>query len=393
MNVGAQSLYIHLPWCIRKCPYCDFNSHALHRSHLPEQEYVDALIRDLRFETARGTLRPVASIYFGGGTPSLFSGAALGRVLEAVDRELGIDPRAEITIEANPGTTEAQRFRDYRAVGINRLSLGVQSLNDPHLSALGRIHDAAQARAAVHAAQSAGFENLNIDLMYGLPGQTPGQALTDLRGVVALGPPHVSWYQLTIEPNTEFHHARPALPADDEIWRMHEEGLEFLCSAGYSQYEVSAHARGGFRCRHNLNYWEFGDYLGLGAGAHGKLSDIGAKQVRRDARHRLPERYLSLAGAPDVVVSTRMLTQADLVLEFMLNAGRLKEGFRFALFEERTGLAIHELQTGLEAGVARGLLESDATFARPTPLGRRFLNDLLLCFMPEDGEARRRAGA
>lgn len=390
MSAGM-SLYVHLPWCIRKCPYCDFNSHALRRPDLPEEAYIDALVRDLRFEIGRRGRRPVSTIFFGGGTPSLFSAPALGRFLEAVDRESGIAAGAEITLEANPGAAEVERFREYRALGINRLSLGVQSLDDGHLAALGRIHDAAQARAAITAVRAAGFENFNVDLMYGLPGQTPRQSRADLEAIAEFDPPHVSWYQLTIEPNTEFHHAPPVLPADDDLWRMHEAGLEFLSAAGYAQYEVSAHARGDLRCRHNLNYWEFGDYLGLGAGAHGKLT-TGA-EVRRDARHKLPDRYMTLAGEEGAVVDTRVLDAGDLVLEFMLNAGRLTGGFSLALFRERTGLPAERLRAGIDAAARRGLLEVDADAARPTSLGRRFLNDLLLCFMPDPAGHRRSAGA
>jgi oxygen-independent coproporphyrinogen-3 oxidase len=389
MNAVPRYLYVHLPWCVRKCPYCDFNSHALRRAEPPEDAYIDALIRDLHFEIARAGTRAVASVYFGGGTPSLFSAPAVGRFLATVDRALGFEPDAEITMEANPGAADAARFREYRALGVNRLSIGVQSLNDAHLSTLGRIHDAAQARAAIRAAQAAGFGNLNLDLMYGLPRQTPEQALADLREAASFGPAHLSWYQLTIEPNTEFHHAPPPLPAEDDLWRIHEAGLDFLAGAGYAQYEVSAHALGASRCRHNLNYWQFGDYLGLGAGAHGKQTVAGGN-VRREARHKLPDRYLTLAGESAVVVESRQLDAGDLVLEFMLNAGRLTDGFESSLFAERTGLGLAALRRGLDAAARRGLVEVDAAHVRPTPLGRRFLNDLLLCFMP-DSQQRREA--
>jgi oxygen-independent coproporphyrinogen-3 oxidase len=392
MSAAPLSVYVHLPWCVRKCPYCDFNSHALRRPDLPERAYVDALIRDLEFAAARGGRRPAASVYFGGGTPSLLSAAGLGRFLAALDSELGILAGAEITLEANPGTVEARRFREYRALGINRLSLGVQSLNDAQLAALGRIHGAAEARAAARAAHDAGFDNLNIDLMYGLPRQTPAESLADLAGAAALEPAHLSWYQLTIEPNTEFHHAPPPLPAEDDIWRMHEEGLEFLAGAGYEQYEVSAHARAGFRCRHNLNYWVFGDYLGLGAGAHGKLTAPPRGEIRREARHKVPDRYMALAGTAAAIVDERRLRTEDLVLEFMLNAGRLTEGFRLALFGESTGLPAALLDLGIAAATRRGFLEADGQRLRPTALGRRFLNDLLLCFMPQEPNGHRAEG-
>lgn len=384
MSAGL-SLYVHLPWCVRKCPYCDFNSHALRVPRLPEQEYVDALLRDLEFERARRPGSAIASVFFGGGTPSLFSAAALGRFLAALDRAFGIAADAEITLEANPGSAEAARFRDYRALGINRLSIGVQSFDDARLAALGRVHGAAEARAAAAMAGAAGFDNFNIDLMYGLPQQEPAQALADLRAAVACAPAHLSWYQLTIEPNTLFHHAPPPLPGEDAVAAMQEAGMDLLAESGFVQYEVSAFARAGRRCRHNLNYWEFGDYLGLGAGAHDKLCR--ADGTRRAARQRVPERYQALAGSAAAVAEERRPGPDELAFEFMLNAARLVDGFELELFRARTGLAPGLLAPGLAAAARRGLVETDARRVRPTALGRRFLNELLQHFVPEPAAA------
>lgn len=381
------SVYVHLPWCVRKCPYCDFNSHGTRGREIPEGPYVDALIRDLGFERASAAGRRVETVFFGGGTPSLFSARALERFLAHLAETFPLAPDAEITLEANPGTAEARRFSDYRALGINRLSLGVQSFDDRHLAALGRIHGAAEARAAIAMARDAGFENLNIDLMYGLPGQTAREALADLREAVSFEPAHISWYQLTIEPDTAFHRRPPRLPAEDDIWSMAEAGVALLADAGFGQYEVSAYARPARQCRHNRNYWEFGDYLGLGAGAHGKVS--GAHGIVRRARERHPERYMAAAGTAAAVAEERLLDPEDLPFEFMLNAARLREGFDLHLFAARTGLPAEVLRVRLEAAVARGLAEIRDGRVRPTALGRRFLNDLVGEFLP--GTAARAA--
>ncbi len=371
------SLYVHLPWCVRKCPYCDFNSHAL-ASELPEQAYADALIADLGAEVAYARGRPLVSVFLGGGTPSLFSPGIIERVLSAVRARLALAPDCEVTLEANPGVADAARLAGYRAAGVTRLSLGVQSFDDGCLQRIGRIHRAREAEAAVGAARRAGFQNLNLDLMYGLPGQTPEGALADVARAVALGPAHVSHYQLTLEPGTYFHRHPPALPGEDVTWLMQTRCQSYLGAAGYMQYEVSAYAREGFRSRHNLNYWRFGDYLGIGAGAHGKLTDAHGRIVRT-LRQRSPRRYLG----GDFIAERRVVAESDAAFEFALNAFRLVDGFEPALFEQRTGRPLAALETGLSQAQARGLIERDAARIRPTALGRRFLDDLVAMFLPE----------
>ena len=372
------ALYVHVPWCVRKCPYCDFNSHAL-REPLDEEAYLGALLADLERDAHLAGGRPVVSVFIGGGTPSLVSGAFVGRLLECVDRRLGLAAGAEITLEANPGTAEAGRFRDYRTAGVNRLSVGVQSLDDRHLAALGRVHGRAEALAAVDLARAAGFASLNLDLMHGLPGQTVGEALADLAGVLALGAEHVSWYQLTIEPNTAFAAAPPAVPDEDQVAEMEEGGFSMLAASGYEHYEVSAHARPGFRCRHNLTYWEFGDYLGIGAGAHGKLTlDDGRIERRWKVRH--PAEYLAAPGSDRAVAGTAVLGPADLPIEFALNALRLTEGVPAALYPARTGLPTATLAARRDRAVALGLLDPGPERFAPTDLGRRFLNRLIGLF-------------
>lgn len=369
------SLYVHIPWCLRKCPYCDFNSHAV-SGEVPEGEYVDALLADLDVQAPRVAGRAVETVFIGGGTPSLFSGAAIGRLLEGIAARLDLTDAAEITLEANPGTTEAAQFADYLAAGVNRLSIGVQSLDDQRLRALGRVHDAAEARQAVDWARAAGFDNLNLDIMYGLPGQDLQAVLADLDAVLALAPEHLSWYQLTLEPNTLFHARPPSLPDGDTVGDIMEAGLALLAGAGFRQYEVSAHARPGRAARHNRNYWTFGDYLGIGAGAHGKLS-VPDGWVRRYSRPRHPRDYLAAPAAPG---SERILSANELPLEFLMNALRLHSGVPATLFFERTGLSLGVIETPLEQARARGLLEEDPTVLLPTTLGRRFLDDLLLLF-------------
>jgi oxygen-independent coproporphyrinogen-3 oxidase len=375
------ALYVHIPWCVRKCPYCDFNSHAP-RAEVDQQGYVDALLRDLdrdldgldRAEPGSG----LVSIFIGGGTPSLFEPAAIGRLLEGLAARLDLQPDIEITLEANPGTAEANRFAGYRAAGVNRLSLGVQSLDDASLAALGRIHGAAEAREALAMARRAGFDNVNLDLMYGLPNQAIGGALQDLRALVELEPEHVSWYQLTLEPNTLFHHRPPPLPDDDLLADMADAGQALLADAGYRRYEISAYARDARRARHNLNYWGFGDYLGIGAGAHGKLSAADGV-VRRSAKPRGPEAYLAGAGSGG---SSRVLGPDDLVAEFFLNAMRLVDGVPAAWFPQRTGLSPERVLAAAARARALGLLAEDPARLRPTALGLRFLNDLLALFEP-----------
>ena len=372
------ALYVHVPWCVRKCPYCDFNSHAL-REPLDEAAYLRALLADLERDVPLVAGRPVTSVFIGGGTPSLVSGTFVGRLLDGVDRRLRLAARAEITLEANPGTAEAGRFRDYRSAGVNRLSLGIQSLDDRHLTALGRIHGRAEALAAIELARGAGFDNLNLDLMHALPGQTVAEALADLDAALARAPEHVSWYQLTIEPNTAFAAAPPALPDEDRVAEIQEEGLARLAAAGFEHYEVSAHARPGFRCRHNLNYWEFGDYLGIGAGAHGKLT-LADGRVERRWRVRHPADYLANAGTAAGVAGTATLDRTDLPVEFAMNALRLGTGVPLALYPERTGLPTTTLAAGRQRGLALGLLDPDPERFAPTALGRRFLNRLIAAF-------------
>jgi putative oxygen-independent coproporphyrinogen III oxidase len=373
------ALYVHFPWCVRKCPYCDFNSHAL-RGELPEAEYVDALLRDLDFELAAPEPRRIASVFFGGGTPSLFSPAAVGRVLEHAARRLGFAPDVEVTLEANPGTADAANFRGYRAAGVTRLSIGVQSLDAGQLARLGRIHGPQEARRALGLARDAGFDNVNLDLMYALPGQAPAQARADLEAALELAPEHLSYYQLTLEPNTEFHAHPPQLPDDDAAWEMQEQGQALLAARGYAQYEVSAYAQEGRRCRHNLNYWQFGDYLGIGAGAHGKRTRDGV--IERRARHRHPRTFVERAGTAGAVQERKAVPAADLPFEFAMNALRLNEGFRVPEFEQRTGLPGARLEPALAQAVARGWLEREADRVRPSARGRALLNPLTGLFLP-----------
>ena len=376
------SLYVHLPWCVRKCPYCDFNSHA-ERDGLPEERYVDALLKDLVLDTAMVDDRAIETIFIGGGTPSLFSAATIARLLKEIRANLAVTTDAEITLEANPGTAELDRFYGYREAGVNRLSIGVQSFDGDKLKALGRIHGPTEAVAAANAAQAAGFENVNLDLMYGLPHQNAVQARADIAMAVAQQPTHISAYQLTLEPNTPFYRDPPALPDEATIDATQEAIMEALADSGYCQYEVSAYARDGKVCRHNRNYWEFGDYLGIGAGAHAKISH--ADGVTRIAKTRAPEAYMRAAGNADVRAEERMLSNNDLSFEFMLNALRLRDGFPIELFTARTGLSLDHIAIPLRSARAKGLLDEDDGRLRPTALGRRFLNDLTMLFLPLRG--------
>ena len=375
------SLYIHLPWCVRKCPYCDFNSHEIGHTPPQDEAYVDALIRDLDSELPRIWGRRVTSIFIGGGTPSLFSAAAINRLLVELQARLNYYPDIEITLEANPGTAEAGKFRAFRHAGINRLSIGVQSFDDDKLQQLGRIHTAAEAGNAIRMAQDAGFEEINIDIMYGLPGQTAGEALDDLQHSMDHAPTHLSWYQLTIEPNTVFYAKPPKLPDDDLAWEMQQQGQALLSKNNYRQYEISAYAKKGHHCVHNLNYWQFGDYLGIGAGAHSKITNVAEGSIQRTARHRIPGRYLQLAGTQSVYAEQRELGRADIQLEFMMNALRLTGGVLPQLFLQRTGLPISQVQSQLHAAEETGLLEWNISTLKPTEKGQRYLNDLLQLFM------------
>ena len=380
------SLYVHLPWCLRKCPYCDFNSHEWRGGPggdtlaIPEARYLDALVADLDAALPLIWGRTVPTIFIGGGTPSLFSPAAIDRLLGDLRARLKLAPDCEITLEANPGTFERDRFRAFRAAGVTRLSVGVQSFNDTHLAALGRVHDGAQAIAAIEEAASA-FETFNLDLMYALPGQTPAQLEADLDQALALAPPHLSVYHLTIEPNTYFAKFPPVVPEDDAAYAMLDRITERTGAQGMTRYEVSAYARDGHRCAHNLNYWQFGDYLGIGAGAHSKLSF--AHRVVRQVRLRDPSRYMAGALAGAAVARSEDVALADLPFEFMLNALRLKEGFTLAQFGERTGLSIAAIQRPLEEAEHKGLLARDLWHAWPTERGLDFLSDLQALFLPE----------
>jgi oxygen-independent coproporphyrinogen-3 oxidase len=373
------SLYVHLPWCVRKCPYCDFNSFQ-RGAALPEAAYVDALIADLELDLALVQSRPLHSIYFGGGTPSLFSGAAITRLLEAVRARLPLEANCEITLEANPGASEHDRFEIYRGAGVNRLSLGVQSFDDDQLKRLGRVHDAGQALTAFQAARAAGFERINVDLMYALPGQSLEQARQDLLQAIELAPEHLSYYHLTLEPNTAFAARPPAgLPAEEEAWSIAEQGLALLAEAGLAQYEVSAYARPGEASRHNLNYWRFGDYLGIGAGAHGKLT-LADGAILRTAKRRNPQAWMNHASGPKRFDSAEQIAADQVLFEFMLNALRLRDGVPARLLLERTGLDPAS-EPAIARARARELLLDDPDRLTATPLGWRFLNDLQGMFL------------
>ena len=378
------ALYVHIPWCIRKCPYCDFNSHEA-KGEMPEAAYVDALVADLEFALPSIWGRRVVSVFIGGGTPSLFSAASIDRLLAAVRARVPLAPDAEITLEANPGTFEREKFSAFRAAGVNRLSLGIQSFDPGHLRALGRVHDEKEARAAAEAALAI-FGNVNLDLMYALPRQTIAQARTDVAAALAFAPPHLSFYQLTLEPNTLFHRDPPPLPDDDAAADIEDAVHSMLAEAGYRHYETSAHARTGSECRHNLNYWRFGDYLGIGAGAHSKVSF--PDRIVRQIRFKQPRQYLERASAGAPLLEETEIARDDVGFEFMLNALRLTDGVPASLFAERTGYPLALVARELALATARGLLESDPTNIRPTALGRRFLNDLQSLFLADAGERR-----
>ncbi len=373
------ALYVHFPWCDRKCPYCDFNSYTLN-GELPHGAYLQRLIRDLEAQAPQVAGREVHSIFLGGGTPSLFAPQAIGELLSAARAQLSLADRLEVTLEANPGAIERGAFREYRAAGVTRVSLGAQSFDQERLTALGRIHSPAETRFAAAELHAADLGNFNLDLMYALPGQDCAAAVRDVQEAVELGPAHLSHYQLTLEPGTVFAARPPPLPDDDTAAAMLDECAALLEDAGFAQYEVSAYARAGQQCRHNLNYWTFGDYLGVGAGAHGKLTFPQAGQIVRTVQPREPRRYLA---ASDAELTRRVIPARELPFEFMLNALRLTGGFDAATFAQRTGLAWQEIAAPMEAAIARGLIVRTATGYRPSELGLRFLNDVLLGFMPE----------
>ncbi|RUQ90800.1 radical SAM family heme chaperone HemW [Legionella septentrionalis] len=374
------SLYIHIPWCIRKCPYCDFNSHKS-PDELPEEQYVNALIADLQEDLLTFENRELKSIFIGGGTPSLFSAKAYETLFTRLKKILPFAENIEITLEANPGTVEQQRFTEYRALGINRLSLGIQSFNAEHLKALGRIHDEKQAHLAIESARKAGFNNLNLDIMHGLPGQSPMQGVHDLRTALSHQPEHLSWYQLTIEPNTVFYKKTPLLPSEDETFAIEEQGLELLHAHGFKRYEISAFCREDKRCKHNMNYWLFGDYYGIGAGAHGKITSAAVKKIYRTRKQRQPRDYLALDKP--FLAAQETVGPDNLIFEFMLNTTRLQDPIPHFLFNERTLLHFETLESKLLLAEQKGLLTMDSTHWQVTPLGRRYTNDLQLLFLPD----------
>jgi oxygen-independent coproporphyrinogen-3 oxidase len=376
------SLYIHLPWCVRKCPYCDFNSHAA-PAEIPEDRYVAALLRDLETELPNIWGRRILSIFIGGGTPSLFSARAMDQLLSGVRALLPITADCEITLEANPGTVEQTRFSGYRDSGINRLSLGIQSFDDHALTRLGRIHSAKEAHRAIDTARSAGYENFNLDLMFGLPGHGVGEGLNDLKQAIAHAPTHLSWYQLTLEPNTLFYRQPPQLPETEILETLFDSGQDLLEATGYSQYEVSAYARQGKQCRHNLNYWEFGDYLGIGAGAHGKLTSPTDFSIRRTSRYRQPEQYMQAAEDGKPISKILQVENEQRLFEFMLNALRLKAGFDQSLFEERTGLSWSAAADTISKLQRDGLLSCEDRHISPSRMGWLFIDEMTTQFLPD----------
>jgi oxygen-independent coproporphyrinogen-3 oxidase len=379
------SLYVHMPWCVKKCPYCDFNSHGLRSEPPPYDAYTNLLLADLDADLvdfgAAVQGRPIVSVFFGGGTPSLFAPELIERFLDGARARLPFVDDCEITLETNPGTVEHGRFDGYLAAGVNRISFGVQSFDDDKLRRLGRIHSAVEAEAAVKSAQDAGYTNINLDLMYALPQQLLDDALADVERAIALQPTHVSHYQLTLEPNTAFAANPPPLPDDDHAWAMQEACEQRLAEAGYGQYEISAYAQPGRRCVHNLNYWRFGDYLGIGAGAHGKWSDADDGKVHRRWKSRLPRAYMEASGGPARIGGDSLVSAAELPFEYMLNALRLVDGVPLSDFSERTGLPAMRIAAALAAARERGWLGEDPQQLHTTPLGQRFLNDVIASFL------------
>ncbi|MGE3479919.1 MAG: radical SAM family heme chaperone HemW [Gammaproteobacteria bacterium] len=377
------TLYVHIPWCARKCPYCDFNSHE-GATELPEHAYLAALIADLEQDLPQAWGRRVESVFIGGGTPSLFAPASIDRLLSDIRARLPLLPDAEITLEANPGTVDAGRLREFRAAGVSRLSLGAQSFDDTLLARIGRIHGRAEILGAAAGIAAAGFDNWNLDLMYGLPGQSPAQALADVRQAMALQPTHLSHYQLTLEPNTAFYHSPPALPDDDTTWLMQQQCQAELAAQGYLQYETSAYAQDERRCHHNLNYWRFGDYLGIGAGAHGKVTTASTQTIRRNSKVKHPRAYLEAAAGTARIDVEQSLDPAQAGFEFMMNALRLNEGFPVELFQAHAGLPLAIVERQLARAEQLGLIERDLHTIRPSERGRRYLNELLTLFVPDE---------
>ena len=370
------ALYVHIPWCVRKCPYCDFNSHESRQ--IPEAEYIIALLQDLQQDRHLAQGRSIGSIFFGGGTPSLFSAASYDRLLQSINQIVPISTHAEITLEANPGTFEYEKFSGFYQAGINRLSIGVQSFDGNQLQALGRIHNREEAINAIRAARHVGFDKLNIDLMHGLPQQTVASALNDLQQAIDLEPSHLSWYQLTIEPNTVFYNKPPRLPDDDDLGNIEDAGKALLHAQGFQQYETSAYAKPGFQCAHNLNYWRFGDYLAIGAGAHGKITVLDSGEISRYQKTRLPQDYLN--SEKPFTARQEHVAKQDLAFEFFMNALRLQEAIPKSLFTQRTGLPVATVADTIQNAVEQGLLENHQDYWRTTELGQRFLNTLLNLF-------------
>ena len=374
------SLYIHTPWCEKKCPYCDFNSHEIKQS-VPESDYLQALLTDVEQDLPLVWGRRIQSIFIGGGTPSVLSPDFYNQLFSSLRALLQLSGNAEITMEANPGTMEAENFKYYREAGVNRLSIGVQSFDDRHLESLGRIHDSKQAKQAIEMARQSGFDNLNLDLMFGLPQQNKEEALEDLNTAMSFQPEHLSYYQLTIEPNTYFYSHRPTLPDHDNSWEIQTQAVNMLQQNNYNQYEVSAYSKPGNQCVHNKNYWEFGDYLGIGAGAHSKLTDVNKKEIYRIVKQKHPRTYMGDVSKPERVISEQTLNAKSLSFEFMLNALRLTDGFSTQLFSERTGLPLTVMEKPLSLAEQKGLINWDLKTIVPTEKGKLFLNDLLELFV------------
>ncbi len=379
LTLPPLSLYIHIPWCVRKCPYCDFNSHAV-TGEIPQQRYIDALLRDFEAELACIQGRQIETIFIGGGTPSLFDAQGIRQILKGISDLAPLSASAEITMEANPGTFEQERFAGFREAGVNRLSIGVQSFDSARLQQLGRIHNSHDALHAAGKAREIGFDNFNLDLMHGLPDQTPETALSDLQQAIDLQPSHLSWYQLTIEPNTEFFSRPPTLPEDEALWEIQEQGQALLAENGYQQYEISAYSQPGKRSQHNLNYWQFGDYLGIGAGAHGKITWPGQQRINRRWKHRQPKAYMD---ALNTVSGEQDISRDELPFEFMMNALRLTQGVASTVFSPRTGLCIEQIEPLLNKARTKGLLINDSALITPTEQGRLFLNNVLEIFISE----------
>lgn len=378
MKLPPLSLYVHIPWCVQKCPYCDFNSHGL-KSDIPESAYVQHLLDDLKTDLSYVQGRKLTSIFIGGGTPSLFTEKAIADLLTGIERLIPFANNIEITLEANPGTVEAERFIGYRAAGVNRISIGVQSLQQEKLKSLGRIHDADEAINAAKLAKTIGLNSFNMDLMHGLPDQSIDDALSDLKQVIALNPPHISWYQLTIEPNTQFASKPPVLPEDETLWQIQEQGHQLLSDAGYQQYEISGYAKPGFQCQHNLNYWRFGDYLGIGCGAHGKITDLASNQITRTVKVKHPKGYMDLTRP--YLFDSWQVDADELPFEYFMNRLRLQEAFNINEFVELTGLPIEQVRSNLNQAINAGLMQQNDNIWQVTAKGHRFLNDLLQLFV------------